>query len=176
MKKMIAILLSAVLMISCSTVALAETTTVTTTVPPATYTLNVPESYDVPYGQYETAIGTISVTDSDGFATGKNLEVYVEHEDFTCTDTNTTIPYEIFVCAGIDDFSPSTTISDTIPMTFKGQDDGSVSEFTKHPDYKVSTDPLKAIAVRVSQKDWKKALAGTYTSTITYRAEVVVAE
>ena len=76
MKKFIAIALAVLTVLSFSTVAFAaDTTTLTTTVPDATYTLNIPADQEIAFGTIDTDIGSMTVTNSSGFAEGKNLQV-----------------------------------------------------------------------------------------------------
>ena len=75
MKKFLTVIL-AIIMIIPSTMILCyaeSTTTLTTTVPGATYTLNIPANQEITFGATETNIGNVTVTDSNGFAEGKNL-------------------------------------------------------------------------------------------------------
>ena len=92
MRKFLAVLLAAMMVLSMATIASAETTTLTTTVPDATYTLNVPANQEIAFGAESTDIGTVTITDSSNFAKGKNISVTVTYGDFTCADTTTTIP------------------------------------------------------------------------------------
>jgi len=83
MKKFIALVLAMTMVFSMAVVASAEsTTTLTTTVPAATYTLNIPADAVVPFGQQYTTLGNITVTDGSGFASGKNVEVTVTYDAF----------------------------------------------------------------------------------------------
>ena len=83
MKKFIAIVLAVLTVLSFSTVAFAEgnTTTLTTTVPDATYTLNIPADQQITFGATSTDIGTVTVTNSSGFAAGKDLHVTITYDD-----------------------------------------------------------------------------------------------
>ena len=84
MKKIISLALVMALMLAMGTMAFAEkTTTLTTTVPDAEYTLNIPANQTVPFGAQSTEIGNVTVSDSSGFAVGKNIQVIVSYGDFT---------------------------------------------------------------------------------------------
>lgn len=173
MKKLFAILLAVMLFASMATIASAETTTLTTTVPAATYTLNVPADQKITYGKNYTEIGTVTITDANGFAPGKNVKVTVSYTDFTCEDVTTTIPFYLsgtysytYSSAG-DKYS---TINSGDSMLFKCD---TINRLTNalHPDdadYKMTK-----MEVRISSNDWGKALAGEYTATINFTAEVV---
>lgn len=73
MKKLLSLVLAMLMVFSMAVVASAEsTTTLTTTVPAATYTLNVPATLDVPFNAEQVAFAVPSVSDASGFAPGKN--------------------------------------------------------------------------------------------------------
>ena len=61
MKKFFAIALAVAMFASMATVASAaeNTTTLTTTVPAATYTLNIPANQEIPFGATQTNIGSV---------------------------------------------------------------------------------------------------------------------
>ena len=97
MKKILAVLLAVTIFASMATfVSAAEnTTTLTTTVPSATYTLNIPADQEIAFGAAVTNIGTITVTEATGFAWGKNLKVTLSWEDFKSDSVSSTIPFSI---------------------------------------------------------------------------------
>ena len=96
MKKLTTLLLALALSASLAVPAFAaNTTTLTTTVPAATYTLNIPADQEIPYGSTETNIGNVTVTDSASFAEGKNVEVTVTTSDFKSDTTDTTIAFTL---------------------------------------------------------------------------------
>ena len=166
MKKLFAILLAVALFASMATVvSAANTTTLTTTVPAATYTLNIPANQEIPFGNTSTEIGTLTVTDEIGFAVGKNLKVTITYSDFTCEDTTTTIPMEVKV--HYESTSGADTIASGDSLVFYGTSAGKLQ--TPHNSGK----SLDHISVAVNSSDWGKALAGEYTATITFTAEVV---
>ena len=73
MKKTLSFLMALVLVLSLGTMAFADgTTTLSTTVPPATYTLNIPADQEITFGATRAEIGNVTVSDSSGFAEGKN--------------------------------------------------------------------------------------------------------
>ena len=84
MKKFFAILLAVTMLASMATVASAaeNTTTLTTTVPAATYTLNIPANQEIEFGATSTNLGAVSVTESSSFAKGKNLNVTLTYDAF----------------------------------------------------------------------------------------------
>ena len=187
MKKLFAILLVVTMLASMATVvSAAETTTLTTTVPAATYTLNIPADQEIPFGTTKTNIGNITVTDSDGFALGKDLKVTVAYDVFSAEGINTTIPYSLTLFAE----SPNNSTREAkqeIPsgstFLFEGKSDGSVNKNVQlSTTYSGSYGgaggttmiPVTEIQFSALSTDWGKALGGNYTTTITFTAEVVV--
>ncbi len=174
MKKLLALVIAILTITSTLSVAsAANTTTLTTTVPAASYTLNIPADQEIPFGATETNIGNVTVTDASGFAVGKNLNVTITYDAFKCEGVSTTIPFEIKPSFHLDSLSgsgvyyPSGSIA-----TFWGQADGGVRE--KIQTKSDSTTDIEGFWVLVNSEDWGKALAGEYTATITFTAEVVV--
>ncbi len=177
MKKLLSLALALLMLASVATVALASTTTLTTTVPPATYTLNIPADQEIPFGAVSTEIGAISVTDGTGFAEGKNLKVMLTYDAFASDGISTTIPFKISMK---DSNSQSYFNSFDLPsgevLTFKGKSSGATDEYSIYTCSTVDgsrTLTLDTTRVYISSTDWGKALAGDYTATITFTAEVV---
>lgn len=175
MKKIFAILLAVTIFASMATIVSAaensKTTTLTTTVPAASYTLNIPANQTIPFGEEYTNIGRIRVTNSAGFAEGKNLKVTITYTDFTCENTETSIPIKLNIS---NMTTPSQLwddeeIASGAVIRFKGQADGTVSEHAA--GNRGVTRPNAWLIV--DSDDWGKALAGEYTATITFTAEVV---
>lgn len=180
MKKLIAIVLAVMLAVSCSIAVSAanatpNTTTLTTTVPDAEYTLNIPADQEIPFGAISTEIGSISVTDSSSFAVGKNLEVTLTYDDFTCEDVTTTIPFTVKLNATNPSNLGDATVESGGKLVFQGRSNGEVYEYAtkKYIDSEGQMDITK---ISVNSADWGKALGGDYTATITFSAEVVAAE
>ena len=174
MKKIIAIAIAVLTVFSFSSVAFAEsTTTLTTTVPDAEYTLNIPADQEIPFGATSTDIGSISVTDSSGFAVGKNLEVTLTYEDFSCEDVSTTIPFSVNLNS-TEHSVQDITIESGKKMVFDGKSDGSVRIYDIR-DYYTGEYQMDVAKICVNSTDWGKALGGDYSATITFTAEVVAA-
>ena len=173
MKRIIAIVLAVLTVFAFSSVALAEgnTTTLTTTVPDATYTLNIPADQEIAFGATDTAIGNITTSDSSGFAEGKNLQVTMTFDAFRSEDTSTTIPFKIRPYVGVSYSSP---LSSGGMLIFNGNTDGTTSEYP-YAAYAHDSDDatITSLNVTISSTDWGKALPGEYSSTITFTAEVV---
>lgn len=184
MKKALALLLALVLIVASAPAAFAtsQSTKLTTTVPGATYTLNVPKDTVIPYNATDTSIGYVTVTESSGFATGKNLEVTLEYSAFTSENVSTTIPYTVAYSSvssldssepGISHLSGSDALN---PMIFKGSNAGTVARLAYGGYIGGSTNYVGDLGIKITSSAWGKALAGDYTSTITFNASVVVDE
>ena len=184
MKKLFAILLAVMLFASMATVVSAaeNTTTLTTEVPAAAYTLNVPAVVPIDFGATETDSGSITVTGASGFAAGKDLKVTLTYDAFTSDGVSTEIPFTIRMQDSTYDYSGVNSeayidVASGESLIFKGQTNGSVMEFVKKTNsapngpYTLAFDDTM---VRIASADWGKALAGEYTATITFTAEVVV--
>lgn len=170
MKKLIAIVLAALTVLSFSTVAFAaDTTTLTTTVPDATYTLNIPADQVIPFGATSTDIGNVTVTNSASFSEGKNLEVTLTYAPFEAAEISTTIPYKITMRNG----DRSNALQSGDCMYFYGESDGTVAEKAYHKGNTAEQFECQNITVDILSTNWGKALGGEYSSTITFAAEVV---
>lgn len=191
MKKLFALALAAIMVASMSTVAFAaeSTTTLTATVPAATYTLNIPANQEIAFGTTQADIGNITVTDAAGFAVGKNLEVTVSYNAFTADGISTQIPYTLSLYAAGSEGSTGSSAyhsaTKELPsgsaLLFAGNTAGAVAENIKlEADYVTVSGtkmiPVTSVRFNALSEDWGKALAGEYTSTITFTAEVVVEE
>lgn len=171
MKKLFAILLAVMLFASMATVAsAASTTTLTTTVPAAAYTLIIPADREIPYGKTLMEIGNLDVTNEVGFADGKNLKITVNYTDFTCDNVSTTIPISISFGSHLmsGEFTEKEAIADGDYLMCEGESNGRVGA-PKSANGSVGD----LLAIKVQSADWGKALAGDYTATITFTAEVV---
>lgn len=178
MKKFIAVALAVLTVLSFSTVAFAaDTTTLTTTVPDATYTLNIPADQEIAFGKTVSNIGNVHVTNSSGFAEGKNLKVTLTYGDFKADGVSTTIPYSIYQygtwynsgVSPVDRGSLHTKKESGSNLIFKGMASGKCGDC----DWGKTEIGTRTLRVEIESTDWGKALGGEYTSTITFTAEVV---
>lgn len=174
MKKLTTLALALALAASLAVPAFAaNTTTLTTTVPAATYTLHIPADQEIPFGATETDIGSVTVTDGVGFASGKDLKVTLTYGAFTCENTNTNIPFSITLRASKNSIM-TTDITSGGELTFEGKQTGGVKEYHLFGDtndrHRYDADQT---LVKIASTDWGKALAGDYSATITFTAEVV---
>lgn len=182
MKKLASFLLVLAMILSMGTLAFADgTTTLSTTVPAAQYTLNIPADQTIPFGATSAGIGNVTVSDSSVFAVGKNIKVTVTYDAFSSSDVSTTIPFEL-VLGGAAQIS-GTSVSETKKLAsgenlvFRGLSSGSVESKAFMLNLSASGDVyLNQLRVSMLSTDWGKALGGDYTAQITFTSEVVVAE
>lgn len=189
MKKFSALILALALLASALPAAFAanatpNTTTLTTTVPSASYVLNIPADQTITFGETITYIGNVTVTDSKNFAEGKNVAVTVEYAPFAAEaeEISTTIPYTLYqsTAASRGEHSNTTEVCHLASggkMTFEGKTDGTVDELTKFSPTAGGVASkayyMKSLYVSITSRDWGKALAGNYKSTITFTSEIV---
>ena len=172
MRKVLSLAWAFVLVVAAAPAAFAaNTTTLTTTVPPATYTLNIPADQTIDYGATSTNIGNVTVTDSAGFASGKDLAVTITYEPFKSDTVETTMWYSLYAIGASSSNRSQMTSGSTI--TFKGTSSGTVKTTATWTGSSSSFD-ISNISLDVSSYDWGKALAGNYTTTVTFSAEVVI--
>jgi len=180
MKKFIAIAIAVLTVFSFTTVAFAEsTTTLTTTVPDAEYTLNIPADQEIEYNATRTNIGLVTVTNSAGFADGKNLCVTVTYDAFKNNENETTIPFILNkIIPEPNGFSiVDSALNSGTTISFWGQNDGQVLEkpsirgASEESRYKYAY--IEDFELIIDSMAWGKALGGDYTATITFTAEVV---
>lgn len=186
MKKLSALILALALLVSVIPAAYAanatpNTTTLTTTVPSATYVLNIPADQTITFGDLETNIGNVTITESKNFAEGKNVDVTVEYAPFAAeaAEISTTIPYQLWQMEKVNGGQVSHSIASGAKMTFKGKSNGTVAELTEFigsvGGIAGRTYSMENLIVKINSTDWGKALAGNYKSTITFTSEIVVA-
>lgn len=164
MKKAMAILLAMLMVIPFATIAFAaNTTTLTTTVPGATYTLNIPSDQEIAYGALKTTIDAPTVTDSSGFAVDKNLYITATYSAFSSPTTDTTIPFRLNIRG--EDYEYVWSSGER--LTFLGQANGTVATNITFSDI-----TAKNCYIFIYSTDWGKAAPGNYTATITFTTEV----
>lgn len=180
MKKTLSFLMALVLVLSLGTMAFADgTTTLSTTVPPATYTLNIPADQEIAFGATSTNIGSVSVTDGAGFAAGKNLKVTISYGTFTSETASGQIPFSLrFTSSESNPYvtgSPEVTVVSGDSITFEGLTSGKTQEYFRAEKSSFAYN-MNMLYVDIKSADWGKALGGDYTATITFTSEVVLAE
>lgn len=168
MKKLLAIVLAVLSAFSMTAVAYAENTTLTTTVPDATYTLNIPADQDIDYRATSVNIGNVTVTNGANFAESKNVKVVVTYSEFTSKTVSTTIPFSLYT---VDSKGNVDVCQSGKAYTFEGKADGSISEKAYNPAF--SSAYISDFRVTIAAASWGKALGGDYSATITFSAEVV---
>jgi len=173
MKRTICLLMAVLMLLSLTVTVLADgTTTLTTTVPTATYTLNIPADQQVDFGAVETTLNAPTVTGASGFAEGKNLQVTVSFTDFICSAKSTSIPISLFIRDEAGG-AVEKEIKSGDSLVFLGLQTGATNEYVAYPAGAVTL-KLDTLFVRTTSSDWGKALGGDYTATITFTSEVVV--
>lgn len=187
MKKVISFVLAVMLLASMvptvfAANAIANTTTLTTNVPDATYTLNIPADQPVDYNTLRKNIGNVTITNAEHFAAGKNLEVTVAYTAFTCPEVNTTIPFGLFKYYESSSFTKHIEVKNNDVLVFKGfsNADACIEQYsqisgTNAQGNDVTVD-MQGLYLKIDGADWGKALAGDYKATITFTAAVVVEE
>ena len=181
MKKTIALLLAVMLVVSMAPAAFASsTTTLTTTVPGATYEFSIPADTEIPYNSLDTRLGYVHVTKSSGFAYGKNLEITIEYAPLSNADGSSTIPYKIGYVTTSDVNETAEKEAHGIgykstgsSFTFKGQNDGTVKRLATYDSNSATALYYGELGVLIDSSAWGKALAGEHTSIITFTAAVV---
>lgn len=186
MKKLLTLVLVVLLVVSLAPTAFAAnatpgTTTLTTTIPDAEYTLNIPADTVVNFNAEYTTLGNVTVTGSSGFGAGKNLKVTVIYDVFKpdLESISTTIPFEFKYSSSetIESNTNSSTLNSGGNLTFKGKSDGTVYEKnTTFSNAGTIFSTTNSVGVYVAKENWGKALAGDYTATIAFTAEVVAEE
>lgn len=173
MKKLFAALLAVMMVVSMATVVSAEnTTTLTTTVPDAIYTLNIPADQKIEFGTEEFNLDEPYITGASGFAVGKNILVDFTYTAFTCPDVSTQIPIKITYLNGYGDqysFSRDAVV-------FKGKADGGVDgAYPAKEDgtANIVSGTMRNFVINIDDAAWGKALGGQYSATITFNAEIV---
>lgn len=186
MKKTLALLLALVLIVASAPAAFATSETsqsikLTTTVPSAAYTLNIPTDTEIVYGAKDTSIGYLTITDSRGFFEGKNVKVELKGDKFSSKTTSTYIPYSVGVnyTSDLNTSDPATSHHETAYnsgrwMIFRGTNNGNVERLA-YDSYGGTECYVGDLGILISASAWCKALAGDYTSTITFTASVTSA-
>jgi type 1 fimbria pilin len=168
MRKILSLTLAIMMVFSMTIMASADNTiTLTTKVPDAEYTLNIPAQLDIKFGTIYSPIGNITITDSKGFANGKNLKLSVAWNDFSSETVSTTIPFHL--CGFGGGFENVYKSGDS--LIFVGQSDGTVSDSALMANKNDYTEEFK---IKVTSENWGKALGGEYTSVKNFSGEIVV--
>lgn len=175
MKKTLAFLMATSMLASMPLAAYATgsqtgTTTLTTTIQPATYTLNVPAEVTIaPGNTTQTNIGSVTVSDASGFSPYKGLEITSEPFDhLRCDSVDTYIQYYL-VDSNSDDAILSGSGKGVSGGYLSGNAEGGLNTVDGMLGYEIDF-------LVYDENQWQKAKAGKYTSTITFTAEVVYQE
>lgn len=186
MKKLFALLLAVILVVSIAPTAFAEnatpnTTLLTTEVPGATYILNIPSDQTIDFGRESTGIGNVTVTNGQYFSEGKNLAVTINYEPFASESVTTKIPYKLLAVhssdAGGSSAYATVELATGSTLSFSGLSNGTIRENAAVNfvlNGQTANRYMTGLSVKVDSTDWGKALAGTYSSKIVFTAAVVV--
>ena len=173
MRKTIALILAVCTLLSFTVAASADTftstTTLTTKVPAASYTMKIPADQTIQYGTELTDIGNVTIENSEGFSAKKNIEVTVDLTELTSETVDTTIPYQI---RNVSSSGMTIDFDTEAVLRFEGQQDGTVKSRATNIN-ESPLDELNRMLVLIKSDDWANALAGDYTSTITFTSKVV---
>lgn len=154
MKKLIAMILGLVLILSMSTTAFAAgdqtgSTTITAEVPEPTYTIVIPADMTLEFNNTEKqTIGYFTVSDTASIPEGKSIMCEVVVQDLKC-GTNT-IPVTYFV--------------DGLEIS------GSYSDYLLHSS--IPGIVRSRLDAQVAAASWASAEPGTYTATITFNFSI----
>ena len=168
-RKVTTLLTAIVMMLSLSTVVFAETTTVTTTVPGASYTLSIPATVSITYGATSTESDGVLITNSSGFQSGKYVYVKATYDALSSTTTQTTIPYKLLIKDSTTNNTEEVTSGGE--LRFDGKSDGTCRSgayiYKNHNTYYADK-----LMFNITNENWGKADSGDYTSTITFTSRI----
>ena len=169
MRKIITLLMVIAMMIPLATVTSAteNKTTLTLEVLPASYKLNIPENQELESNLEELC--NFTVTEAKGFSEFKHLSVTITYDEFRSDSTTTTIPLTIY----FNRYAAGTKWESGKSILFKGNYLGGVEE---NPTVNGTTLSDNRLYAEVSNLALLKAMAGNYTTTVTFTSEVVPAE
>lgn len=172
MKRLLTLLM-AVLILGTLTIPVfadGNTTTLTTTVPEAEYTMTIPEDMNIAFGTSRVNIGQVNITPVKGFTSGKGVEVDITREPFSCPDVETTIPFSVYAYDKDEKNQLQEQSGDTTVIEFR------MSDGTLKPSYIKSGSHYTANECNVilAGFQWAAALAGDYSATVTFTAKVIV--
>ena len=158
MKKIFALLLLSVLLMSLSFSAFADgETIITTVVPPPEYVLSIPASLAIEYECTDFTLGSVSATAVSNVKPGDCLQVSVTWSDFISGETSTTIPLTLFVSDGR---SEPAAISNGTFLPFTADESGI---FTG----------AYSISAKISGEAWNRAKPGNYAATVAFVSAVM---
>lgn len=160
MKRILPLILVAIMMCLTSTVFAAEsqngTTTLTATVPPAEYTLQIPADSELVFGiDTPQKIGEVTVTNCAHFRDNEEIICVVEYTDLIkVTNNNCVIPVKYTF--------------DHPKMQLYNYE--LVSNYTALTMYKKSDNEIRSypLYATVSASDWENAGYGQYKATMTF--------
>ena len=175
MKKIIATALALIAVCGLSMALADGTTTLTMTVPAATYTLVIPASQTVPFSSDAYSIGAPYISESSGFTGTKHVQLTVSYEKtdstgeglFECPTVSTTIAYMLRAEAT----NMSRMPAHNGPFTFSNMGDGTVSEHCAWTSA-LGTIRMDNLTLLMDADDLEAAEPGTYSANVIFTTEV----
>ena len=161
MKKILPLILVAIMMCLTTTVFAVDsqrgTTTLTATVPPAEYTIQIPADSELKFGiDTPQKIGEVSVTNCTHFRDGERILCVAVFTDLIeVTNSNCVIPVKY-------------TYDDSIAQWYNH---ALVSDYTVLPMYEKSDNEIRSylLYATVGTSDWENAGYGQYEATMTFK-------
>lgn len=178
MKKIIMLVVVLVTALSSSMVVFADSQDVnfTVEVPETKYTLQIPASQELTYGEEFSYIGDIAVSESEGFFLGKKLALTISYDSLKNSENDSAeISYELAL--GSDTETPN----ESIASLATNNDDGSYTYYFNPNDEGVvdgvmmqgSDTELPHTFIVIGRNIWKEAVSGNYTTVINFTSEIV---
>ncbi len=177
MKKTLISLITTALLICITAVCFADgSTTLTIEVPAPTYTLSIPASQIIPFGQVDTTLGVMKITESAGFTGTQKVKVNIEFDGkFTSETTSSEINYFLRTKGKVlnGEGTMDTSVKG-LEFYFYNKGDGTLEEFATIHDTDLEMDYLsERLSVWINEANWANIDAGTYTSKITFTSQIV---
>ena len=159
MKKTLALICAAILLLTLTATVFAEGTTDLTTSIEPTYMLMIPESTEIEVGATETEIGYIGLTECNFEAA--DAVINISYQPFSSKTTSTVIPYDLQL--DVPESDPISTVAS----------EGDVSEYNFRFTYHSGDDFAATVNVIIDEEAWNTASAGTYNSTVIFTVDTL---
>ena len=164
MKKIVSILLAAVLALGMTAAVLAVdyeqsgSTEVFTVVPSPSYTLVIPASVEIPYGSTDTMIAEPTIADVQGFKEQDSVDMNVEWTNLICAETKSEIEMNL--------------LFDWYRWGELYREHEDVRRFGQRIYYIVEGKNVESgkYFASITEDAWENAAPGRYTATVTFHA------
>ena len=157
MRKQIALILVAAVMLCMPVRAAAESTTITTVVPEPAYQMTIPADIRMEYRAGSCTIGVPSIAQSSGFGENAYLAVAVSHSGAFSSQTTD---------GGLCEWASGDR------LIYSRMDDGSVTPTGHMADGRTPS----TFELQISDSAWETATPGTYTAAVTFTAQPAFSE